>query len=79
MAANKSLSEVVRNYNYNISGYTFTIQRTARKDNFLSVIINENNKDYKESIHPKRTVFLTLKGAKKHALEMIENYKKDIY
>lgn len=76
MAANNSLSEVVKNYNYNISGYTFTIQRTARKDNFLGVIINENNKNYKESIYPKRTVFLTLKGAKKYALETIENYKK---
>lgn len=59
-------------YNYNYKGFTFSIERNYRNDNFLSLITNTNNTAYRERIIPIRQMFLTLKKAKQHAIEMIQ-------
>lgn len=66
-----SLSELEKVFQFNHNGYVFDIKRNKRKDCFLSNIVNTNNTEYTEKIIPIKRVFLTLKGAKSHALDMI--------
>lgn len=61
----------MKTFEFNFNGYTFTVERNKRKDCFLGIITNTNNNDYIEKIIPSRRLFLTLKGAKEHALELI--------
>lgn len=64
-------TDIEKSWNFEANGYTFTVSRNKRKDYFLGVITNENNKENIEGIWPIRTLFMTLKGAKQHALYMI--------
>lgn len=67
-------TQIEKTWNLEINGYTFSIERNKRKDVFLSkIIVDTKNKGY---IGTRRQFFLTLKGAKKHALEMIKEYEK---
>lgn len=65
-------TEIEKVYNFNVSGFTFSIKRNKRKDVFLGLITNTNNTKYIERIQPIKRVFLTIKGAKNHAIEMIQ-------
>ena len=66
-------TQIEKTWNLEINGYTFTIQRNKRKDVFLSyTIVDTKNKGF---IGTRKQDFLTLKGAKKHALEMINEYE----
>lgn len=67
-------TDIEKTWNLDINGYTFTIQRNKRKDVFLSKIITDTkNKGF---IGTRKQHFLTLKGAKSHALEIINEYEK---
>ena len=67
-------TEIEKTWNLDVNGYNFTIKRNKRKDVFLSkIIIDTKNKGY---IGVRREHFLTLKGAKQHALQMINEYEK---
>lgn len=67
-----SLSNIGKVFSYNFNGYTFKVERNGRKDCYLSMITNTNNTQYNEKIMPMQSWFLTLKGAKNHAMEMIK-------
>lgn len=67
-------TEIEKTWNLDINGYTFSIQRNKRKDVFLStVIVDTKNKGF---IGTQKQHFLTLKGAKAHALFMINEYER---
>lgn len=67
-------TQIEKTWNIEINGYTFSIERNKRKDVFLSkIIVDTKNKGF---IGIKKQHFLTLKGAKQHALEMINEYEK---
>ena len=67
-------TQIEKTWNLEINGYTFSIERNKRKDVFLStIIVDTKNKGY---IGTRIQYFTTLKAAKKHALEMINEYEK---
>jgi hypothetical protein len=64
-------TEIEKVLNFEIKGYSFKIERNKRKDVFLGIITNNNNTSFIERIQPIRVVFLSIKGAKNHAIDMI--------
>lgn len=63
----------MKTWNLEYKGYTVTVRRNERKDVFLGFITNTNNTEYIEKIQPKRSLFLTLKGAKQFFVETVNS------
>ncbi len=63
----------MKTWNLEYKGYTVIVRRNDRKDVFLGIITNSNNTEYIEKIQPRRSLFLTLKGAKQFFIETVDN------
>lgn len=66
-------TDIEKTWNFNIDGFEFNIRRNKRKDVFLSDI---NRGCF--TLTSKKTVFMTLKGAKQEALKLIEIHKSNL-
>lgn len=62
-------TDIEKQWDFEVNGFTFTVKRNKRKDCFLSFLVNTNGID---RIVPIKSCFLTLKGAKHHAVAMIK-------